>query len=1175
MSASGYMDIHINAQAIKGLAQMPNVYLTMIAQVVPANTANPVLQATFKIDPKTGIATPQTNPHVTNTIKLSSLTSQTIRISDKYNLTGGRIYFSSVDNAVTINGTTPVGPTASTAKFYYDFVEFAYNGPKNQFVIDTSQVDQVGFPISIQTTPVDHGAPNGAGILLDRATLFENYLDTVPTSYDHTVIPASGGNNYRILNPSLYINGLFNKVVSLPTVLTSASAGKNADGYWTATAKIALPNTTNGLSVGQAVRGPYLAGGAVILSKNADTHTITLGSKDGPFDYKASAPARPFNYLTPPTDSLVTAFDARIEDFFNKAKATPIVVQGVDLATYTGKTITISGTNINGTSSNYTVLRFTNNANASQHYDIYMPFFTTNTLHGKTPSGIAAPPPPSWFNFGAVPSAGNLNIYEPATQMVLACDGVFGDAQFRTELNAFQKGVLANLQNQVVTGLNRGYASTFQTRTGSIDLVQPTPTTTATVHFTSGSTADGLHVGMKVLTLGLSQALTVSAIAADKKSVTLSSPIPIKPLAPGPIIFADFYPAGIVQNEYSSFLHDSQISKQGLAYAFAFDDQGGYSTTLTSNNASSASVVLLPWTTRKTLNDAPIIGALRSEAPSYNKGQTATVTALNVVDLDSQIASVSFYFDKNANGKIDASDTLISKDTNASDGWSASVDTSKFSYGYNTILAIAADDGPSDGENLNTSAVASTSVVISGTASTGKPLTYIDDKRQKVTVAISTGEVKFDNTVEGIIYTASPARANAQVTVTVAGAAGATTDIAQFLLLPHSGASLASLNAPGVNITQGWDIDSPMTQITLAGISGADSVDFAGGTGATPLQIKIGQLAIPTVHLKNNVSLFSIGGFSGFANDITPFISIQNTLANFTVKGDFTGRIEAPSITAISISGAVRDSQWIVGQVKTAVFSGKMDNVEIVSTNMTRLSGGAANKVSLTLTDSKATTLLAFTGAVTDSAFDVAGSVSTLRAKSFDSKVNIDIDGKLQSLSTTQRGNLDGAFSAGSINAIVVTGNFMADLCADTVGSMNVYGSMIASRISVRVMHMLSVNEMLDSLVTAGASVNVQLTNFYDTPAPITDNSSFIGNVVIRSPGSASAPTFVNSIIAAEKLGHILLKTIDPANNGHAFGIAAVTSITRVLATGLPTRFNLTPVSPDTHLTDFTIRMLD
>lgn len=102
-----------------------------------------------------------------------------------------------------------------------------------------------------------------------------------------------------------------------------------------------------------------------------------------------------------------------------------------------------------------TVFRFNNLTDTSDltNYDVYYPFFKDNELFwtGYTPE----------FAIGDVPAdllAANPQWYSPSL-MVFACNGVFADSATRAGLSADQQKILGNLENQIVSSLNRGVST--------------------------------------------------------------------------------------------------------------------------------------------------------------------------------------------------------------------------------------------------------------------------------------------------------------------------------------------------------------------------------------------------------------------------------------------------------------------------------------------------------------------------------------------------------------------------------------------------------------------------------------------------------------------------------------------------------------------------------------------
>ncbi len=104
-------------------------------------------------------------------------------------------------------------PSDPNNNINYDFVEFTERSSPNDGIlfINTTQVDQVGLPFTMQTTPKDAVKSNGVGITVSRPTLFTDfstYIQQQFSSNTNTNAQAAGAafqslsTSYRLLNPS-------------------------------------------------------------------------------------------------------------------------------------------------------------------------------------------------------------------------------------------------------------------------------------------------------------------------------------------------------------------------------------------------------------------------------------------------------------------------------------------------------------------------------------------------------------------------------------------------------------------------------------------------------------------------------------------------------------------------------------------------------------------------------------------------------------------------------------------------------------------------------------------------------------------------------------------------------------------------------------------------------------
>lgn len=598
-----------NSQLNGGGLANGNIYVFMTQENI--NT-------TWTIDPTTGIATANTAGTLAPTLTLAQLATAggAIQVDSSLTVASARVYLSNSPNAVTVSASGAVsGPTASTAQFYYDFFEFDLNSQPGILNVDTTQVDQLGIPLTLQTTPNDPNYIAGSGVIstLDRQTLIADFQAMATGSlapFADCVMVAGGNPNavLRLLNPKDVINGQLNAINLEGTIATSGTPGN-----WQATFTITGPGPVipnNGtVAVGMTVSGPLIPAGTTISSlpgfPTGNTVVMTSTAQTNPFT--ATSNAVQLFFFEPPTTALATYFDAAIDSFFTFYKNNPNTLQveqnsGGTNVIYTGNVVEVQNVpDINGGQSTYTALQFTGNG---ETYNIYYPFFTTNSPAGKTtPFGAAVPAPPAWW----APPQG-LKFFEPPSSMVFSADGVFAD---NTQQAASAPGspnatVLGAIENVVATALARGYATTWQFLTGTVSnsLVNGAFPTTATVTLAAGGTTAGLTNTMYMSSFQIANVPMTPNIPAGPpvSTFTVNSPLPIPPTAQDLLTFSQFYPAGGTWSAFANFLHNGagyDITIDGRAYALPFDDQGGFSSDLnaatSTTTPASVSIIMGPW----------------------------------------------------------------------------------------------------------------------------------------------------------------------------------------------------------------------------------------------------------------------------------------------------------------------------------------------------------------------------------------------------------------------------------------------------------------------------------------------------------------------------------------------------------------------------------------------------
>jgi hypothetical protein len=542
------------------------------------------LNQAWRMDPATGVASPMPAlGTLAPAFTLAGLKAAggAIQLDASVPLPSARLYFSSSPDAVTAPNSKISGPTASTADFFYDFVEVsltctaanppAHAAPDN-LNLDCTQVDQLGIPFTLQVTPRDPSFGAGSGIVatLDRQTLVADYkaMAVGPLApFADCVYP--GGSDastpYRLLNPGDVINGQL-RAASLQGTL----AVSGAPGAWQASFSITGPGTpapTNGgLVVGMPVSGPLMPAGATVGSlpgaPSGNTVVVTSASSAASNPFTASTSPVELFFLTPPTTALATWFDAAIDNFFAWCKKNPGLLQieqnnnGNHL--YTGNLVQVGGIiDISGNSNTYTVLQFT--GGNGEAYNLYYPFFSTNSAAGKTtPFGADVPPPPAWWT----PLKG-LMYYAPPSMMVFGASGVFADNTQQPLTAPNTSAVLGAIENVIVTALGRGYATTWKFLQGGI--TPGNPATTATVSLSGGATTAGLVDGMDMASFQIANIPMTASIPAGAPvgSFSVSSPQAILPTTPDLLTFSQFYPAGGTWSAFANFLHAGHAGALG------------------------------------------------------------------------------------------------------------------------------------------------------------------------------------------------------------------------------------------------------------------------------------------------------------------------------------------------------------------------------------------------------------------------------------------------------------------------------------------------------------------------------------------------------------------------------------------------------------------------------------
>jgi hypothetical protein len=530
--------------------------------------------------------------------------------------------------------STPTAATNPTTIF--GLFEYAYDG--NGLDVDLSEIDQVGFPFTITTTPAAPvPAESGVGMTPTRAELFALYTDYITSQGETAALfqdSLTEGQPYRILAPQ----NLLTTAANLPLLqAANYSAGGSltigTDYYYFVTATTATGETapsayTKAVPFNNSYRGINYPQQTVVLNwssvEGATGYNVyrSLGTVASAAQYIGSwtPGSAPFsdNGLTPqaknpPSNSytfnpLNSYFNEAIDDFFAEYAATNSFQIERDGYLFQGE---VGNWTDPATSYTYQVLNLspTTGPYTSQEFLIFKPYFSTNTNIAGTL------PPPSWMPHPE---------QSPAA-MILAADGVFNTGGYQPNVDA---GTLSDLQNSVVSAFNRGIANNFLLSPSNwanepsllsaqaIDSTIPNtnllaPNTTyyyvMTAYNADGLTTTSLERMVTTTNTAKSVLLTFEPQSEPTQYYIFRSTTqgggyqfvgaPVNPandnittfldagLAPSSTTPSVYYAPGTMSNWYSAFFHQnstnnptSGVSINGLAYGFAYDDQGGSST---------------------------------------------------------------------------------------------------------------------------------------------------------------------------------------------------------------------------------------------------------------------------------------------------------------------------------------------------------------------------------------------------------------------------------------------------------------------------------------------------------------------------------------------------------------------------------------------------------------------
>ncbi|MFT6336492.1 MAG: hypothetical protein ACI86M_001969 [Saprospiraceae bacterium] len=417
------------------------------------------------------------------------------------------------------NKTNPNNPIT------YDFVEFTERNAPNDGVlfINTTQVDQVGIPFTMQVTPKDSIKTDGVGITKGYADLKTALRTYVTTQFQSIVSPLARS-----------AAAAFKTLVTTDRILNPADAITNPPGG------VVLPVLDEYFDVALTTffNKYILATDAFILQRNGFCFSgqTVEGYKPAPYKYNATNTGATLIVGASVTTCLQAGMTVTGPGVIAGTTISSVSPPAVGVST----TITLSVAATGGCTADYTfavtakytVLQLTEIISPTdtrvisggQVYQIYAPYFggTYPTSFPHSCSLDTSPAPPPWIK------------QHSAGGMVFGNLGAFADGLFQGQASQFtgtgaSHQILLDIENTIVSAFNRGVANSVQAG--------------------------------KNVTVAWEDNTTFYAVANAGSNWS---------------------------NFYAGFLHNDGVSRTapnlsvGLAYGFAYDDQGGNDPTLAS-----------------------------------------------------------------------------------------------------------------------------------------------------------------------------------------------------------------------------------------------------------------------------------------------------------------------------------------------------------------------------------------------------------------------------------------------------------------------------------------------------------------------------------------------------------------------------------------------------------------
>lgn len=587
----------------------------------------------FTLNSTTGevTLTPLTSSSTVPEIKFSEIplidNVPTINLGTQW-IDSARIYFSvgaKLSIPVSASGavTNPGPLVAGYEDANYDWIEFTLNDSAVIY-INTTQVDMFGLPIQLSIDPVDGSGSTRVGILQSRDSIladFQTFMSAQSQSAQDTFSSLlqndKHGNPQRILNPtdaitlgvaSTALNSYFDSYVT--EFFNKYDSSKHSGVQLNLTANGVAGSGANGSGLHTLEGEVTTISGTDVLGQTATYQVLELTDKTQNSDgshvtpaygqvYHIYAPFFSTNSVSPtydPTAPVVTETSANGPVGLNYFSVTSTTFSELNL----GMLVAGTGISMNSivTGLDSTTHTVTINSNTSQAINGSVSFYTAT---------VAAPPALAPVSVTATGTKGDNTLtlsstsgIDPAAGLVIVNGPGIGINNVATTINATTKVV--TLASPNVNDVNGAVVFATQSLLANALTLLPSNMVVAG----NGVFADNAYqfptdTNRSVL-LGAIENIIVASfnrgVATNDVSDWSYSFADQQAGVPNPFYDrANANNSSLIWNYYGQFFHQFAVSAYGRAYAISFDDQGGFSTTLSESVNSSVATVtasLLP-----------------------------------------------------------------------------------------------------------------------------------------------------------------------------------------------------------------------------------------------------------------------------------------------------------------------------------------------------------------------------------------------------------------------------------------------------------------------------------------------------------------------------------------------------------------------------------------------------